>query len=212
MTETTKVKSTDQANSCLKKSSNVRSCIDFKSMWKSHPLNWEPPENAPFRKETPKPKKKKGNTPFDVLLEEEDPPGDPIYENQCAIKMSIALQGAGVSLDTYPKNRSEVRYVRQLQKKIRGALAAEELAIWLSRAIGNPEPAYKNGEALKKIKGRTGVVFFKDYWQRTPNGALDGDHIDLWDGKTTPGQSSTYYEGYVTAFDKAAEVWFWEIK
>lgn len=68
------------------------------------------------------------------------------------------------------------------------------------------------GKLLKKIKGRTGVVFFKDYWQRTPNGALDGDHIDLWDGKTTPGQSSTYYEGYVTAFDKAAEVWFWEIK
>lgn len=32
---------------------------------------------------------------------------------------------------------------------------------------------------------RTGIVFFKDYWQRNTDFGENrtGDHIDLWDGR-----------------------------
>ena len=42
-----------------------------------------------------------------------------------------------------------------------------------------------------KVSGKKGIIFFKDYWQRTVSGYKEsfrnrsGDHIDIWNGNRT---------------------------
>ncbi|TDM06306.1 MAG: hypothetical protein C4K60_17115 [Ideonella sp. MAG2] len=191
--------------SCVPASSDVRSCLSFKALWAAHPLNWNPEENKPFRKPNGLPK--------------ENPEG--LYENQCAIKMSISLIDGGLSLDTYPKARSEVREAFQNKKKYRGALAAEELAAWLSKALGKPEEINPS-EAYQKVKGKTGIIFFKDFWARSSReeqtGNFSGDHIDLWNGSTMPGSNwrsfgeSIHSDPRNSYFLRSKLINFWEIK
>lgn len=114
-------------------------------------------------------------------------------------------------MDTFPKSRSEVHHVSHLDKKIRGALAAEELARWLAKALGNPE-IYNKGEAFEKVKDRKGIILFRDYWTREASSELNGDHIDLWNGETMPGKKAADFLGPETEFQKAKDIWFWEIK
>lgn len=191
--------------SCLQTNTDVRSCLKFQSLWDSHPLNWTPEENHPFR--TP------SGTPTN------NPP--PLYENQCSIKLSISLIDGGLSLDTYPKSRSEVREAFGKGKKYRGALAAEELASWLSRALGNPTLLNPN-EAYGKIKGKTGIVFFKDFWARSIREqelrSYSGDHIDLWNGRAMPGSvwasvaEAIHTDPNQSYFLRSKSISFWEIR
>jgi Type VI secretion system (T6SS), amidase effector protein 4 len=206
MATSTSAVTNERPSSCVPASVNVRTCLNFAAMWSAHPLNWNPPESAPFRKPKPKPKKDPTN-PFAALT---DVPGEPIYPDQCAIKLSIALQSGGLPLATYPKARSEVRPVEQLGRSIRGALAAEELADWLIKALGKPQ-SFAGSEALAKIKGKKGIVFFKDFWQRPGETTVQGDHIDLWNGTTTPNVPPASYEGEGTYFTRSKSVWFWEL-
>lgn len=195
--------STAKPKSCVPASVNVRSCLSFDDMWKGHPLNWDPPEPTPFR-HTPKPDKA---DPFATLR---DPP--PIYADQCAIKMSIALQAGGLSLDTFPKDRSELREVFAVKRKYRGALAAEELAKWLVKALGKPEE-FTGGKKSEKVTMRKGIVFFKDFWTRPGETSAQGDHIDLWNGTNTPNVSpQVFQEGPMSYFTRSKLVWFWELK
>ena len=68
----------------------------------------------------------------------------------------------------------------------RAAVRAQELADWLKLQpfCGLPsKPEEITGSNWQvKIKGRTGIVFFKDYWTRTGERSPSGDHIDLWKG------------------------------
>lgn len=74
---------------------------------------------------------------------------------------------------------------------------------------------------------RTGIVFFKDYWQRNTDFGENrtGDHIDLWDGRGLDKLASQdalgnflgntlglYLDGIYSDKNKSKEVWFWEIK
>ncbi|MGN7876261.1 T6SS effector amidase Tae4 family protein [Roseateles sp. 22389] len=46
-----------------------------------------------------------------------------------------------------------------------------------------PSPETITGENWeKRIKGRTGIVYFADYWTRGNEKVSTGDHIDLWNG------------------------------
>jgi hypothetical protein len=97
-------------------------------------------------------------------------------------------------------------------------LRALEFAAGLQRGlisnIGNTE-LYKVGDPwLTKLAGRTGVVFFHNYYNRQGNdsGPLTGDHIDLWKmGELT----NRHYTYQVTAlaggYFKKGEVWFWPV-
>jgi hypothetical protein len=187
---------------------DVRSSLSFDAMWAAHPLNWNPSESQPFRgpKKIIKTPTLPGLPPIETVQ-----PGEPIYEDQCAIKMSIALQAGGLSLSTFPKNRSELRYVEQLGKKVRGALAAEELANWLTSALGKPE-VFDASSALAKVKSKKGIIFFKDFWTRPRESTAQGDHMDLWNGSTTPATSASAYVGENTYFTRSKSVWFWELK
>ncbi len=72
------------------------------------------------------------------------------------------------------------------------------------------------------IWGRTGIVFFKDYWRRGNQQALTGDHIDLWDGNelASEGAIFTFFRlntpRILEPFDvsdlkRPSEVLFWEL-
>jgi hypothetical protein len=90
-----------------------------------------------------------------------DPPKG--FENQCAIKVSVALHASGVKLQSF----------RGAHVTINGkpaATRAEDLAAWLKAhhiaGISSP-PINITGENWReKIKNKTGIVFFANYWLR----------------------------------------------
>jgi hypothetical protein len=121
-------------------------------------------------------------------------PCDGPYTNQCAIRMSIALTGASLSLDNYEDPRCKHGHAR----------GAESLANWLwRRHLGRPK-IYKDGaKGKQEIKNMTGIIFFKDCFQRKNETSFRGDHIDLW-----------HIDRTMTFDDrdnKAKEVWFWQL-
>jgi RHS repeat-associated protein len=83
-------------------------------------------------------------------------------ENQCATRLSVALQRGGVSFRTYPGGK----------KPPCGILVAQELANWLG--TGNPttfsgegkREIFTGADWRQKVDGRTGIIFFQDYWKR----------------------------------------------
>lgn len=116
------------------------------------------------------------------------PPG---FTNQCAIKVSVAIHGAGIEMKSFTAGVIGVNPKDFGRVGINGkntATLASQLAIWLKKQpfCGLPQqPENVTGEDWeKKIKGRTGIVYFADYWMRA-NDMKDrptGDHIDLWNG------------------------------
>lgn len=107
------------------------------------------------------------------------------------------------------------------------AIRAEELAAWLRRQpfCGLPtQPLTITGQDWQqKIKGKTGIIFFKDYWARDGEiSHASGDHIDLWNkDRLTPSLSSflrftlgLQSIGWLSVSDlgKAKEILFWEVK
>lgn len=129
------------------------SAITFKKLWDHYP------SNHPYVDS-------KGDTPKG-------------FENQCAIKVSVALIGAGQALERYQGATVTVGGARL-------GIRAEELAAWLR----NNAPAVwrrqympiTGSEWQNKIRDKTGIVFFQDYWLRPGEKQPTGDHIDLWNG------------------------------
>jgi hypothetical protein len=97
-----------------------------------------------------------------------------VYENQCAINLGAALMRSGVTLKSYSGawswNKEGNKY----------PIRAEELARWLaSPAAQLPKPLAIDGKNFPKhLTGKTGIIFFRDYWGT----GRQGDHIDLWNG------------------------------
>jgi hypothetical protein len=90
-------------------------------------------------------------------------------------------------------------------------------------------PAWKTA-----LGGRTGIVFFKDYWRRRGEmkGVGSGDHIDLWNRDSlTPGWASFLRfsigidrlpnlnpftraddnQNWYSDLGKSSAIWFWPI-
>ncbi|WP_211665345.1 T6SS effector amidase Tae4 family protein [Leucothrix arctica] len=128
---------------------------------------------------------------------------DTLFANQCAIRMSTALELSGVII---PVDR---RILRRCTTEYRAfsdhnhglvkghVLAAQELANWIKSepsTFGSREVVHSKEEIL----GRSGVIFFRDGWGTT-------DHIDVWDGESLVGGFPSYFE---TEFK---ELWFWDL-
>lgn len=165
---------------------------------------------------------------FDVLWDnypsEEHPCHPPnaevpkAYENQCSIKVGLAMEKSGVTFKSYrgarcpwgPKDGGMVT-------------SAQGLADWLKNRpfCGCPSPEMYTGETVfDKISHRSGIVFFADYWVRE-GGQRTGDHIDLWSGRRLKSnlvgsilrvQLGIAIEGTFSDFRLAKEVLFWPIK
>ncbi len=118
------------------------------------------------------------------------------WTNQCAIRMSIALNTEGtiiVSKKTYGEPRCEHGHAR----------GAESLANFLWKKIGRPKVYAAGATAKTDIQSKNGIVFFKDCFQRPGEEAVRGDHIDVW----MLGVAKTYSDDS----NLAKQVWFWTL-
>jgi len=120
------------------------------------------------------------------------------FGNQCAIRMGVCLNNAGISTASfrgakcYPGHGHNSSHI----------LRAEELAKWM---VNNPaffgNVDKKIGTSSADYTGKKGIVFFLNFWGR----GNQGDHIDLWNG-------SKMCYGDPSYFGRSKAVWFWEIK
>jgi sugar phosphate isomerase/epimerase len=148
------------------------------------------------------------------------PCSNPTFTNQCAIRVSQALMDCGIDLSGFRGTRcwnDDGNYNR------RHIIRAEEFAKSLK---GNPlvgmapmETA-EPGKFQSQLDGKTGIIFFKDYWQRqneTPANR-SGDHIDLWNMNKTTGYWWSWSRDFaewmtssVSDRNNSREIWFWRI-
>lgn len=123
------------------------------------------------------------------------PCGGP-WLNQCAIRMSIALNGEGtltVSKATYKEPVCAHGHAR----------GAEALAYWLGKKIGQPRKWVRGADAKAALAGSQGIIFFKDCFTREGQTVQRGDHIDLW----KHGLTKTFSD----PDNEAKQVWFWAL-
>lgn len=131
--------------------------------------------------------------------------GEPAFENQCAIRMGIALEKAGMSLASYKGERCWHGH------KPAHILRAEELAKWLKPQLSPVSlkvfsgDAYKN--ALSYMHRKRGIVFYKNFF----GAGNQGDHIDLWNQFYATKEVDSFFGALFPSFasyNKAEEIWF----
>lgn len=120
------------------------------------------------------------------------------YSNQCAIRLSATLHRVGIEMKSFSQKivrpaPGKATLGRILLNGKPAATRASEMAAWLQLQpfCGLPQKAEditgENWETM--VRGRTGIIFFGDYWQRQceAEGQGSGGHIDLWNGKKMTG-------------------------
>ena len=131
--------------------------------------------------------------------------GNPNFLNTCAIRLSLALLGAG-----YPNpgvwpikaGKYKDRMIETRQRK---------LSNWLVRQVGQPEKFKGGVDAEAKIGARRGIVsFFSIYGDDRAQGHIAIISKDRWGTYTRCGQE---IDGTATGcYWASKEVWFWELK
>lgn len=118
-----------------------------------------------------------------------------LFENQCAIRMSVVLRGAGLSTASF----SGAKCYPGLKHSPKHILRAQELANWLVRQTARVGVAKKHTKTVTSADfcGKKGLVFIKGGWGPT-------DHIDVWNGSALKGGSLDY-------FSRGKEAWCWEL-
>lgn len=110
--------------------------------------------------------------------------GSDIFDNHCAIQLSHTLYSNGILLKGYKGARCWGCPQDNGQGGIH-AIRAQELADYLEAQpfAGCPKPIRLSGDTFQdNVRGKKGIIFFKDYWRRGGEQNFTGDHIDLWDG------------------------------
>lgn len=207
--------------SCLATSVGVRVCFDV--LWNAHPLNNFAEPDPQLRAHPCRSLKDRFSYEADDW-EYKDVPWPEVMHNQCAAKMSVSLQAAGVkmspSLCKGVRFCNAVFYEGKTHTHPYHAISASELGLWLVRILGKPQK-YLGKEAQAAVTGRKGIVFFEDFWarnsQEATTGHLTGDHLDLWNGeymtgRDGEGRGSSEIGDQNNFFDRSKSVWFWECK
>lgn len=153
---------------------------------------------------------------------------EPLFKNQCAIRVSHALYVCGIKLKAYHGVKCWGCTTPNEQGKGIHAIRAQELADYLKKRpfAGCPHAEQFSGSNFAaRIEGRTGIIFFKDYWQRGNETGRTGDHIDLWNGssfghdglflswaRAFHGEVTEHLTfGSVSNLERSSEVLFWVI-
>lgn len=181
--------------------------VEFKRLWYGHPINESIAAPCIATRQV-------------VNLEGKTvPKGYPVYANQCAIRMSVALKRAGVTADQLGRiatcgahPREEMHYINATQ--LANAIASANLPGFAPIQKITGEDAAK---FYPELFGRTGVLFIKDYWHRSSDHAdrPTGDHIDVWNGYRSSAKwlmEWFSWLGYYSNYAGAREIWFWEVK
>jgi hypothetical protein len=130
---------------------------------------------------------------------------DANFDNTCAIRLSMALLGAGFpNPGTYPVKAGKFKG-RMIETKQR------KLSHWLARQLGQPEK-YDGGSAAKAgIGARRGIVsFFKLHGSTDNQGHIDIVMPDRW-GYFRCGHENEDSKVYTCYWD-SVEVWFWPLR
>ncbi|NJM33031.1 MAG: hypothetical protein HC848_09530 [Limnobacter sp.] len=134
-----------------------------------------------------------------------------VYENQCAINTGAAWLRSGMSLSGYTGALSWEK------DKPKYPIRAQELANWFTTPYSHlPFKLQKLGgkEAFDTIRGKTGIVFFQNYWGQ----GNQCDHIDLWSGSRLTHWISWLQiharigsVGINSDLRKSESIWFWAV-
>jgi hypothetical protein len=134
-----------------------------------------------------------------------------VYENQCAINVAAAWMRSGMKFSNYTGALSWQK------DKPKYPIRAQELANWFATPHSRlPFKVQKFGgkEAFEKIRGKTGIIFFQNYW----GSGNQGDHIDLWNMFRLSDVLSwvrIYARigsvGLGTDYRNAESIWFWTL-
>lgn len=138
--------------------------------------------------------------------------------NQCAVRMSIALERCGFSLNAFDPARRVHRGRSRCKQSIQHVLGANELARYLTGLWGVPQRfrGRNKDSAQESLAGCRGVIYFDNCFRRAGQASKRGDHIDLWNG-------SQYYNQIIRVgaggdagararlFGRAEEVWFYPL-
>ena len=142
--------------------------------------------------------------------------GQSPFSNYCAILLSECFLKSGINISTYEGNKCWSHAGKN------HLLLAEDLAEGLRMS-----PPSHFGRMMKvnpkifqeKLKDKTGVIFFKDYWRRGSESdeSRSGDHIDLWNKNEITGggmlyRSITEFFGFASDLNQSKQIWFWEVK
>jgi hypothetical protein len=129
---------------------------------------------------------------------------DPNFYNTCAIRMSLALLGAG-----YPNpgrwpikaGKFQGRNIETQQKR---------LSAWLTRHVGQPEKFGSGSDAERAIGNRRGIVsFFSLYGGTDLQGHIAIVSRDRWGQYLRCGNE---IDGTATGcYWSSREVWFWPL-
>lgn len=108
----------------------------------------------------------------------------PGIENQCAVRMSLALVRNGFSLDNFPEQRRIHRGRSQCVVEDDHIVGADELHQYLVR-VWDAGLRGTGSAILPQISGTPGIIYFNNCFHRSADaeGSNRGDHIDLWDGE-----------------------------
>lgn len=166
----------------------------FETLWKNFPDKDE-------MKKVCTNKQAGSNTPFD---------------NYCAILLSECFNKSGIDVTGMSGTKC---WSHKGKKHI---LKAQDFANAINRMLPSGFSAMKKipVESFQDtLSKKTGVIFFKDYWQRGKESfeSRSGDHIDLWNKNKISGHgmfARSIYEffGVVSDLNKSKEIWFWEVK
>lgn len=179
--------------------------VAFKDLWRGHPIN----ESVM----TP------CIAPHDLTSLEGKPVslGQPVFSNQCAIRMGIALRRAGVTASQLSGCAHCVVHSREAMHFINANQLANAIARANLPGVG-PIEKYAGADAAQfypKLFGRTGMIYVQDYWRRsTDTGRATGDHIDVWNGYRSSAKwlmEWFSWVGYYSNYAEAGEIWFWPV-
>lgn len=104
--------------------------------------------------------------------------GEDEFNDHCAINLSEALTKSGISLDNFKGVKCWGGNCHQTGTA--HAIRAQELADFLKNLEGLSAVSLTGENYEESISGKTGIIFFQDYWQRNGESGRTGDHIDLW--------------------------------
>lgn len=135
---------------------------------------------------------------------QETPCDSDLFRNQCAIRMSVALEGAGVDTSGFDVRRCSEDFPALRDHQPGHILAAQELAnalVRYSRQWAPSSQVRKFSGSMKDnwdhFKAHRGIIFIRNGWGST-------DHIDLWNAHKNrmPGANRPY-------LTRGEQVWFW---
>jgi len=121
---------------------------------------------------------------------------NPKYENTCVIRLSRALNNAGVPIPHDPPGLHTVRGADGRNY----AMRVHEMRDYLGQRFGQPTMRIRNTQVRQLLAGRQGIIVF-DY-DHHAEGKATG-HVDLWDGQSLHANPAP--------IGTASRVSFWEI-